>query len=175
MRYSVLLSFGKHSSQLRPPFLVPWKYASAYSLTMGITWKCQFSYVLYCISWVLSLTSCKPKARISIFRAEVKEHCVAACSGLTPRYDKPSLKVGWTVKVCQPLAQGGDKSRQTTQAHWRVLQAYVLYSRTRRGDQTVRSRSGTKRTSWIVRATILGFIYTWEVLLSNLSRSMYSK
>ena len=55
------------------------------------------------------------------------------CSGITPRYDKPSLKVGELSRMCQPLAQGGDKSRQTTQSYWRVLQAYVLYSRTRRG------------------------------------------
>ena len=96
------------------------------------------------------------------------------CSGITPCYDKPSLKVGELSRTCQPLAQGGDKSRQTTQSHWRVLQAYVLYARTKRGF-TERSRSGSKRTSWIVRATILGFIYTWEVLVSNLSRSMYSK
>ena len=58
------------------------------------------------------------------------------CSGKASRYDKPSLKIGELSKVCQPLAQGGDKSRQTTQSHWRVLQAYVLCSRTRRGDRS---------------------------------------
>ena len=31
---------------------------------------------------------------------------------------------------------------------------------------------GSKRTSWIVRATILGFIYTLDVLLSKLSLSV---
>ena len=97
-----------------------------------------------------------------------------SCSGITLRYDKPSLKVGELSRMCQPLAQGGDKSRQTTQSHWRVLQAYVLCSRTKRG-YTERSRSGSKRTSWIVRATILGFIYTLEVLLSKLSWSVSSK
>ena len=55
------------------------------------------------------------------------------CSGKAPRYDKPSLRIGELSGMCQPLAQGGDKSRQTTQSHWRVLQAYVLYTRTRRG------------------------------------------
>ena len=55
------------------------------------------------------------------------------CSGKAPRYDKPSLKIGELSGMCQPLAQGGDKSRQTTQSHWKVLQAYVLYARTRRG------------------------------------------
>ena len=96
------------------------------------------------------------------------------CSGITPRYDKPSLKVGELSRVYQPLAQGRDKSRQTTQSHWRVLQVYALYSRTKRG-YTERSRSGSKRTSWIVRATILGFIYTLDVLLSKLSWSVFSK
>ena len=38
--------------------------------------------------------------------------------------------------MCQLLAQGRDKSRQTTQSHWRVLQAYVLYSRTKRSDHS---------------------------------------
>ena len=56
------------------------------------------------------------------------------CSGITPRYDKPSLKAGELSRMYQPLAQGGDKSRQTTQSHWRVLQAYVLCARTRRGN-----------------------------------------
>ena len=56
------------------------------------------------------------------------------CSGKLPRYDKPSLKIGELSRMCQLLAQGRDKSRQTTQSHWRVLQAYVLYTRTRRGD-----------------------------------------
>ena len=55
------------------------------------------------------------------------------CSGKPPRYDKPSLKIGELSGMCQPLTQGRDKSRQTTQSHWKVLQAYVLYSRTRRG------------------------------------------
>ena len=56
------------------------------------------------------------------------------CSGKALRYNKPSLKIGELSRMCQPLAQGRDKSRQTTQSHWRVLQAYVLYSRTRRGN-----------------------------------------
>ena len=47
------------------------------------------------------------------------------CSGKAPRYDKPSLKIGELSRMCQPLAQGRDKSHQTTQSHWRVLQAYV--------------------------------------------------
>ena len=34
---------------------------------------------------------------------------------------------------------------------------------------------GSKRTSWIVRATILGFIYTLDVLLSKLSQSRLSR
>ena len=62
-----------------------------------------------------------------------QKHRLQYCSGITPRYDKPSLKIGELSRTCQPLAQGGDKSRQTTQSHWKVLQAYVLYSRTRRG------------------------------------------
>ena len=32
-----------------------------------------------------------------------------------------------------------------------------------------------ERTSWILRATTLGFIYTLDVLLSKLSRSVSSK
>ena len=63
----------------------------------------------------------------------LEEEVVPYCSGITPRYDKPSLKVGELSGMCQPLAQGGDKSRQTTQSHWRVLQACVLYARTKRG------------------------------------------
>ena len=58
------------------------------------------------------------------------------CSGKSPRYDKPSLKIGELSKVYQPLAQGRDKSRRTTRSHWRVLQAYVLCSRTRRGNRS---------------------------------------
>ena len=60
----------------------------------------------------------------------------AVCSGKSPRYDKPSLKVSELSRMCQLLVQGGDKSHQTTQSHWRVLQAYVLYSRTKRGDRS---------------------------------------
>ena len=37
--------------------------------------------------------------------------CAIACSGKLPRYDKPSLKVGELSRMCQLLAQGGDKSR----------------------------------------------------------------
>ena len=66
----------------------------------------------------------------------LKDKIDAACSSKSPRYDKPSLKVGELSRMCQLLAQGRDKSCQTTQSHWRVLQAYVLYSRTRRGDHS---------------------------------------
>ena len=81
-----------------------------------------------CLNWVRQH---QRELRVDVYKGLVN----AVCSGKAPRYDKPSLKVGWTVRVCQPLAQGGDKSRQTTQSHWRVLQAFVLYSRTRRGDR----------------------------------------
>ena len=119
-------------------------------------------------TYVIASVSTRDKAIIS------SDASALVCSSITPCYDKPSLKVGELSGMYQPLAQGRDKSRQTTQSHWRVLQAYVLYTRTKRGF-TERSRSGSKRTSWIVRATILGFIYTLDVLLSKLSRSVSSK
>ena len=37
---------------------------------------------------------------------------------------------------------------------------------------TVHKRRKARRTSWILRATILGFIYTLDVLLSKLSLSV---
>ena len=40
---------------------------------------------------------------------------------------------------------------------------------------TVCKGKKAKRTSWILRATTLGFIYTLDVLLSKLSQSVSSK
>ena len=42
---------------------------------------------------------------------------ITQCSGKSPRYDKPSLKVSELSRMCQLLAQGGDKSHQTTLSH----------------------------------------------------------
>src|ERR1700761_7972020 len=60
---------------------------------------------------------------------------VSLCATISQAYDKSELS-----RTCQLLAQGGDKSCQTIQSHWRVLQAYILYSRIKRGV-TVRNRS----------------------------------
>ena len=103
--------------------------------------------------------------RKGIFRA-------IACSGKSLRYDKPSLKVGELSRMCQLLAQGGDKSRPGLTGGFYKRMSFVQGPG--EGSQwgvEVESKS----TSWIVRATILGFIYTLDVLLSKLSRSVSSK
>ena len=67
------------------------------------------------------------------FRCSAQLPCVAVvavslCATISQAYRWSELS-----GMCQLLAQGRDKSCQTTQSHWRVLQVYVLYSRTRRG------------------------------------------
>ena len=97
------------------------------------------------------------------------------CSGKALRYDKPSLKIGWTVK---DVSATSARQRQVTPNYSVSLEGSASVCplcKDQERVQTVRSRSGPKRTSWIVRATILGFIYTLEVLLSKLSRSVSSK
>jgi hypothetical protein len=64
------------------------KFTSAYSLTTSI--------IQPCLSWYVSLhfrrsfaDICKPQALISIFRAEVKEHCVAAVMLVVDTHQSP--------------------------------------------------------------------------------------
>ena len=47
-----------------------------------------------------------------------------------------------------------------------------LFKDKRKSDHTVHKGRKAKRTSWILRATTLGFIYTLDVLLSKLSLSV---
>ena len=51
------------------------------------------------------------------------------------------------------------------------LSVCPLYKDQRKSSHCAQGEEG-KRTSWIARATILGFIYTLEVLLSKLSLSI---
>ena len=51
------------------------------------------------------------------------------------------------------------------------LSVCPLYKDQRKSSHCAQGEEG-KRTSWIVRATILGFIYTWELLLRKLLLSV---
>src|SRR6201996_108953 len=51
-----------------------------------------------------------------------------------------AYREGELSRMCQLLMQGRDKSRQTIRSYWRVLQAYILCSRIKRGV-TVRNKS----------------------------------
>ena len=99
----------------------------------------------------------------------------APCSGKSPRYDKPSLKLRWTVK---DVSATSARRRQVTPNYSVSLESSASICPLFK-DQERWSQWGveveSKRTSWIVRATILGFIYTLDVLLSKLSQSVSSK
>src|SRR6201996_616030 len=100
------------------------------------------------------------------------------CSGTTPRYDKPSLKVSELSRTYQQSTQGGDKSRQTTQSHWRGLQAYISYAEIKR-EVTVRSRDAVQEDkldcycvnygSYIHAARLLTKLSTERVRVSSIT------
>src|SRR6201996_3180720 len=86
--------------------------------------------------------------------------------------------MGELSRTCQRSAQGGDKSRQTTQSHWRVLRAYVSYPETRRGF-TERSRDAVQEDkldcycvncgSYIHAARLLTKLSTERVRVSSIT------
>ena len=53
-----------------------------------------------------------------------------------------------------------------------ILGLRPLFKDSEESGHTVCKGRKVKRTSWILRATTLGFIYTLDVLLSKLSRSV---
>ena len=68
--------------------------------------------------------------------------------------------------------------RQVTHAcesHWSDPRLASFIQGQEESGRTVHKGKKARRTSWILRATTLGFIYTLEVLLSKLSRSVSSK
>ena len=63
----------------------------------------------------------------------------------------------------------------TCESYWSDPRLISFIQGSEESGHTVYKGRKARRTSWILRATILGFIYTLEVLLSKLSQSMYSK
>ena len=53
-----------------------------------------------------------------------------------------------------------------------ILGCRPLFKDKRKSDHTVHKGKKARRTSWILRVTTLGFIYTFNVLLSKLSLSV---
>ena len=63
----------------------------------------------------------------------------------------------------------------TCELYWRDPKLMPFIQGPEEGDHSTHKGRKAERTSWILRATTLGFIYTLDVLLSKLSRSVSSK
>ena len=56
-----------------------------------------------------------------------------------------------------------------------ILDLYPLFKDVEESGHSTHKGRKAERTSWILRVTTLGFIYTLDVLLSKLSWSVSSK
>ena len=63
----------------------------------------------------------------------------------------------------------------TCESQWSDPRLVSFVQGQEESGHTVHKGKKARRTSWILRAIILGFIYTLDVLLSKLSRSVSSK
>ena len=62
----------------------------------------------------------------------------------------------------------------TCESYWSDLRLVSFTQGQEESGHSTHKGKKAKRTSWILRATTLGFIYTLDVLLSKLSQSVSS-
>ena len=174
----------------QPSSFVPCTRPSQYPTVRGSLFNSNPS----CLLRASAMCSCTKPSQTTLHSHPPLDHCVdhwllklnltnnyetlssfGVCSGKPPCYDKPSLKVKWTVK---DVSATSARQRQVT-PNYSVLTGGFCKRMSLIQGPGEGSQWGveveSKRTSWIVRATILGFIYTLDVLLSKLSRSVSSK
>ena len=96
-----------------------------------------------CMPWCKEFSWCLARPCFGHSAWAWSRGCHCCCSGITPRYDKPSLKMSELLRTYQQSMQGGDKSRQTTQSHWRGLRVCISYAEIKR-EVTVRSRDAVQ-------------------------------
>ena len=94
---------------------------------------------------------------------------------ISPRYELEKYKrLIWACDCITTLLVRRQVTH-TYKSQWSDPRLISFIQGSEESGHTVCKGKKAKRTSWILRATTLGFIYTLDVLLSKLSQSVSSK
>ena len=91
---------------------------------------------------------------------------------VSPRYELKSIEVNKRACNCRTTLLVRRQVTHTCESQWSDPKLASFIQGQEESGHTVHKGRKAKRTSWILRATTLGFIYTLDVLLSKLSLSV---
>ena len=94
---------------------------------------------------------------------------------ISPRYELEKYKRLIRACDCRTTLLVQRQVTHTYKSQWSDPRLIFFVQGSEESGHTVCKGRKARRTSWILRATTLGFIYTLDVLLSKLSRSVSSK
>ena len=94
---------------------------------------------------------------------------------MPPRYELEKYKKLIRACDCRTTLLVRRQVTHTYKSQWSDPELISFIQGSEESGHTVCKGKKARRTSWILRATTLGFIYTLDVLLSKLSRSVSSK
>ena len=94
---------------------------------------------------------------------------------ISPHYELESMKVNKWACDCRTTLLVWRQVTHACKSHWSDPRLTSFIQGQEESGHSVYKGRNARRTSWILRATKLGFIYTLDVLLGKLSRSVSSK